>query len=64
MLTSARVLTIVLTRCTLLSPLHETMAARGAFFGVAAGWERPLFFLPEAEAGDLRPRAEYDWYGH
>ena len=41
------------------------MAARGAFFGVAAGWERPLFFLPaEAEAGDLRPRAEYDWYGH
>ena len=52
-------------RSTLLSPLHETMAARGAFFGVTAGWERPLFFLPaEAEAGDLRPRAEYDWYGH
>ena len=42
------------------------MAARGAFFGVTAGWERPLFFLTEAEAeaGDLRPRAEYDWYGH
>jgi 4-methylaminobutanoate oxidase (formaldehyde-forming) len=28
------------------SPLHERLAARGAVFGVAAGWERPNWYAP------------------
>jgi 4-methylaminobutanoate oxidase (formaldehyde-forming) len=28
------------------SPLHETLAARGALFGARNGWERPLVFGP------------------
>lgn len=27
-------------------PHHERLAARGACFGVVAGWERPLFYAP------------------
>ena len=52
------------------SPLHEQLAARGAYFGEVAGWERPHWFLPETnvtrgeapEAHDTwgRPR----WDGH
>ncbi len=35
-------------------PLFEPLAGRGAAFGAASGWERPLFFTPEpAEAGEL-----------
>ncbi len=36
------------------SPLHERMAALGACFGEAAGWERPNWFLP---ADAKRPEA-------
>src|SRR5581483_1122780 len=31
------------------SPVHDQLAARGAFFGEVAGWERPHWFLPAAE---------------
>ena len=40
------------------SPLHERMAALGACFGEAAGWERPNWFLPEA-ARARGEKAEY-----
>ena len=43
------------------SPLHSTMADRGAFFSTAGGWERPQFFL--AEEGRDMGLKEYDWYG-
>jgi 4-methylaminobutanoate oxidase (formaldehyde-forming) len=39
------------------SPLHERLAARNAFFGQTAGWERPLWFAPPG--GDPTPR--YSW---
>ena len=29
------------------SPLHDRLAARGACFGVAAGWERPNWYAPD-----------------
>jgi len=45
-----------------LSPIHQDMAKRGAFFGEAGGWERPQFFLPEEEKA-LKIE-EYDWYGY
>jgi len=41
------------------SPLHQTMAKSGAFFGVSAGWERPQFYLEEA-----LEVLDYDWYGY
>ncbi len=35
------------------SPLHDVLTARGAVFGVVAGWERPNWFAPEGvEARD------------
>jgi 4-methylaminobutanoate oxidase (formaldehyde-forming) len=44
------------------SPVHEQLAARGAYFGEAAGWERPHWFLPEAEAArGQRPEAHDTW---
>ncbi len=39
------------------SPLHERLAARGACFGEAAGWERPNWFAPPGVA----PRYEYSF---
>lgn len=39
------------------SPLHERLAARNAFFGQSAGWERPLWFAPPG----LDPRPRYSW---
>jgi len=39
------------------SPLHDRLAAAGACFGEAAGWERPNWFaLP-----GIAPRYEYSW---
>lgn len=29
------------------SPIHDLLAARGARFGVVAGWERPTWFAPD-----------------
>ncbi len=39
------------------SPLHERLAARGACFGEAAGWERANWFAPEG----VEPRYEYSY---
>jgi 4-methylaminobutanoate oxidase (formaldehyde-forming) len=33
-------------------PHHDRLAARGACFGVVAGWERPLFYAPPGTAPD------------
>jgi glycine cleavage system T protein len=42
------------------SPLHDALAARGAFFGEVAGWERPHWFLPSGEA-EQEPRSHDTW---
>ncbi|MFQ5943323.1 MAG: FAD-dependent oxidoreductase [Anaerolineales bacterium] len=39
------------------SPLHDRLAARGACFGVIAGWERANWFAPEG----IEPKYEYGW---
>ena len=39
------------------SPLHDRLAARGACFGVVAGWERPNWYAPEG----VEPVYEYSW---
>ena len=44
------------------TPLHERLAARGAAFGEASGWERAGWFLPEAaRARGERPEWRYGW---
>ncbi len=40
-----------------LSPIHESLAARNACFGEAAGWERPNWFAPEG----VKPEYEYSF---
>ncbi|MPZ11891.1 MAG: FAD-dependent oxidoreductase, partial [Kiloniellaceae bacterium] len=52
------------------SPLHERLAARGACFGEAAGWERANWFLP-ADAQGRGEVADYryswgrqNWFDH
>src|SRR5262249_61052080 len=40
------------------SPLHDALAAQGAYFGEVAGWERPHWFLPGGEAAG-RPRSHH-----
>ena len=37
-----------------LSPFHDKLKAAGACFGVAAGWERPLWFAPEGVAPEMQ----------
>jgi 4-methylaminobutanoate oxidase (formaldehyde-forming) len=39
------------------SPLHERLAAKGACFGEAAGWERANWFAPEG----IEPKYEYSY---
>jgi len=39
------------------SPLHDRLAARGAAFGVVAGWERPNWYAPE----DVAPEYGYSY---
>jgi 4-methylaminobutanoate oxidase (formaldehyde-forming) len=39
------------------SPLHERLAARGACFGEAAGWERANWFAPDG----VEPKYEYSY---
>lgn len=39
------------------SPLHDRLKARGACFGVVAGWERANWFAPEG----VKPEYEYSW---
>jgi glycine cleavage system T protein len=44
------------------SPVHEQLAACGAYFGEAAGWERPHWFLAREEAAQgHRPKAHDTW---
>jgi glycine cleavage system T protein len=44
------------------SPVHEQLAACGAYFGEAAGWERPHWFLPQEEAArGQRAEAHDTW---
>jgi len=44
------------------SPLHERLAARGACFGEAAGWERANWFLPaDAQDRGEKPEYRYSW---
>ena len=44
------------------SALHEQLAANGAYFGEVAGWERPHWFLAQADvARGERPRAHDTW---
>ncbi len=43
-----------LVRC---SPLHDRLKARGACFGVVAGWERPNWYAPEG----VEPKYEYSY---
>ncbi|MCU4162033.1 FAD-dependent oxidoreductase [Acidiphilium sp. AL] len=44
------------------TPFHEQMAARGAYFGETAGWERPNWFLPQAELErGQKPENIYSW---
>jgi len=47
------------------SPLHERLAAKGACFGEAAGWERANWFAPDG----IEPKYEYsykrqNWFAH
>jgi 4-methylaminobutanoate oxidase (formaldehyde-forming) len=44
-------------RPALCSPLHDRLAARGACFGVVAGWERANWFAPEG----VEPAYQYSW---
>ncbi len=39
------------------SPMHDRLAAAGACFGVAAGWERPNWFAPDG----VKPEYDYAW---
>ena len=39
------------------SPFHDRLAARGACFGAAAGWERPNWYAPQG----VEPRYEHSY---
>ena len=45
------------------SPVHDQLAACGAYFGEAAGWERPHWFLPREEAARGRKPEAHDTWG-
>jgi glycine cleavage system T protein len=45
------------------SPLHEHLAARGAYFGEVAGWERPHWFLPETDLAVGKAPEKHDTWG-
>ncbi len=40
------------------SPLHATLAAKGAVYGSKFGWERPNYFAPEGREATQRPSFE------
>ncbi len=40
------------------SPLHDRLAAAGAYFSVSKGWEYPDWFAPEG----VEPKVEYTWW--
>jgi 4-methylaminobutanoate oxidase (formaldehyde-forming) len=39
------------------SPMHDRLAAAGAYFGTSAGWEFPNWFAPEG----VKPETKYTW---
>jgi len=44
------------------SPLHERLEARGACFGEVAGWERPNWYVPEADLkAGVKAEYAYSW---
>jgi len=46
------------------SELHDLMAARGAVFGVVAGWEQPNWFAPEGMEGkEVGSFHRANWFG-
>ena len=45
------------------SPLHKYHEENGAFFGVAGGWERPMFYMPTL-SNELKVPDQYDYYGY
>ena len=45
------------------SPIHDYHEENGAFFGVAGGWERPMFYISPFK-NELTVPTEYDWYGY
>ena len=47
------------------SPLHETLARKGAVFGARFGWERPNWFAPAGTEAVDRPSFEEkpNWFG-
>ena len=45
------------------SPLHDQLAAQGAYFGEMAGWERPHWYLPQAEVGRGKVAEPHDTWG-
>ena len=48
-----------------LSPLHERLAARGACFGEAAGWERANWFAPQGVAPVYAySYGRQNWFAH
>ncbi len=48
-----------------LSPLHERLAARGACFGEAAGWERANWFAPEGVVPEYAySYGRQNWFAH
>jgi sarcosine dehydrogenase len=47
------------------SPLHDTLAARGAVFGSRGGWERPNWFAPPGvEPVDAPSFSTPNWFEH
>ena len=47
------------------TPIHARLEARGAVFGQAYGWERPLWFAPEGVAAKDEPSfSRPNWHDH
>ena len=47
------------------SPIYDALKARGAIFGVRAGWETPLWFAPEGvEPRDAPTFGRASWFPH
>ncbi|GGC66251.1 GcvT family protein [Chelatococcus reniformis] len=47
------------------SAVHDRLAARGACFGEAAGWERPNWYAPAGERAEYRyTYGRQNWFAH
>jgi glycine cleavage system T protein len=45
------------------TPVHQTLAERGAFFGESAGFERPHWFVPPQDLADGEVPQRHDTWG-